>query len=128
MMKEMSPTSIASSAQPTPEPVSRRRCRRVNGRTSRRSASEVRLGRAVSAMILIVGPPVPPSREMTPAQSRSARSFRTRGITSVPYSSMLRIIDSWDRVPVAYLRSKRPSPRVVIVSAIFAATRSGEPA
>ena len=45
MTNEMSPTSIASSAQPSPEPVSSRRCRRVNGRSSSRSASDARLGR-----------------------------------------------------------------------------------
>src|SRR6478609_428886 len=36
-MNEMSPTSIASSAHPSPEPVSTRRCTRVKGSRSRRS-------------------------------------------------------------------------------------------
>lgn len=39
MMNEISPTSIASSAQPVPEPVSTRRCVRVKGRASRRRAT-----------------------------------------------------------------------------------------
>ena len=39
MTNEISPTSIASRAQPMPEPVSTRRCARVKGRRSRRSES-----------------------------------------------------------------------------------------
>ena len=47
MMNEISPTSMASSAQPSPEPVSTLRCRRPKGRASRRRATD---GVAVSVM------------------------------------------------------------------------------
>lgn len=40
MMKEIRPTSMASSAQPRPEPPRMRMCPRVNGCASRRAATE----------------------------------------------------------------------------------------
>ena len=52
---------------------------------------------------------------------------RTRGATSVAYSSMPRRIRSWARVPALYFRSNRDSPSVSVVAAIFSATVSGEP-
>ncbi|NYE20358.1 hypothetical protein BJ991_002386 [Microbacterium immunditiarum] len=49
------------------------------------------------------------------------------GTTRVPYSSIERMSFSWASVPFEYLRSKRAIPSVRIVSAILAATVSGEP-
>src|SRR3712207_46536 len=50
--KEMSPTSIASSAQPSPEPTTSRPCSRVNGSRSSRCA---RLAEVVVASVLTGG-------------------------------------------------------------------------
>src|SRR5690606_26980461 len=64
---------------------------------------------------------VEPGRQRRPARNDIGHesSSRTRGMTSVPYSSMLRIICSCPSVPVAYLRSNLLIPRVRTVSAIF---------
>ena len=56
-----------------------------------------------------------------------ASRVATRGATSVPNSSIERIIALCGRVPLLYLRSKRSTPRFFLSSAIFAATVSGEP-
>ena len=48
----------------------------------------------------------------------------TRGATSVPYSSMLRISGSCGSVPLLYFRSKRSRPRIAGVAAILSATVS----
>lgn len=56
-----------------------------------------------------------------------ASSSRTRGMTSRPYSSMQRIIRSCRSGPALYFRSKRDSPRMDAVAAIFFATVSGAP-
>jgi hypothetical protein len=47
MTKEMSPTSIASSAQPSPEPTTTRPCSRVKGSRSSRWARVSGVGVAV---------------------------------------------------------------------------------
>ena len=57
------------------------------------------------------------------AASRAA----TRGATSVPNSSIERIIALCGSVPLLYLRSKRSTARFFLSSTIFAATVSGEP-
>ena len=119
MTNEMRPTSIASSAHPSPEPVSTRRCRRVKGNRSRRSESvtAARVSASVIASCYGCGAPV---------GTHASRS-RTIGATFAPYSSMERIMRACDSVPVENFMSKRCTPSVRTVSAIFRATVSGEP-
>src|SRR6478672_13744958 len=52
----------------------------------------------------------------------SASRAATRGATSVPNSSMERIMAACGSVPLLYLRSKRSTPRVRLSRAILAAT------
>src|SRR5689334_21619611 len=57
----------------------------------------------------------------------SATSLRTRGITSVPYSSTFFINASCDRPGIPNFRSKRFAPSTARLSTIFSATVSGDP-
>ena len=57
----------------------------------------------------------------------AASRVATRGATSVPNSSIERIIALCGRVPLLYLRSKRSTARFSLSSTIFAATVSGDP-
>ncbi len=112
---EMSPTSMASRAQPIPEPVSTRRCGRVNGRRSRRSESvdEVRVPASVIASCYGCRNRSWALRQhVAPAAARYDSMSRTRGATSVPNSSMDRSIRSCESVPVENFMSKREAPSV----------------
>ena len=53
----------------------------------------------------LTDPETPAASTTSAALASSASSSRTRGITSVPYSSMLRIIASWGSSPALYFRS-----------------------